>query len=125
MLDAGPPAIGDACSRARASHTQGGDRKLEEECTQALKALCGSAQKLGTSQCQSCLETNKAQLFAAHCKGPEDWCSTSERGFLSPETYLFARSEYQYMRFGLGFALMHDGYYTHELGACNTDPTDR
>ena len=37
-------------------------------------------------------------------------------GFLSPETYLFARSEYQYMRFGLGFTLMNDGYYTHELG---------
>jgi hypothetical protein len=30
-------------------------------------------------------------------------------GFLSPETYLFARSEYQYMRFGLGFTLMNNG----------------
>ena len=33
-----------------------------------------------------------------------------QRGFLPPETYLFARSEYQYMRFGLGFTLMEDGY---------------
>lgn len=49
-------------------------------------------------------------------------CTTDEAttnckpGFLSPETYLFSRSEYQFMRFGLGFTLMKDGYYTHELG---------
>lgn len=42
-----------------------------------------------------------------------------KRGFLPPETYLFARSEYQYMRFGLGFTLMEDGYckqqHTHQI----------
>jgi hypothetical protein len=38
------------------------------------------------------------------------------QGFLKPQTYLFARSEYQYMRFGLGYTLMLDGFYTHEMG---------
>ena len=28
---------------------------------------------------------------------------------------MLARAEYQYMRFGLGFTLMSDGYYTHEV----------
>jgi hypothetical protein len=37
-------------------------------------------------------------------------------GYMLPETFLLARSEYRYMRFGLGFTLMSDGYYTHELG---------
>jgi hypothetical protein len=37
-------------------------------------------------------------------------------GYLLPQTFLFARSEYQYMRFGLAFTLMRDGYFTHELG---------
>ncbi len=37
-------------------------------------------------------------------------------GYLPPQTYLLARSEYQYFRFGLGFTLLGDGYFTHELG---------
>jgi hypothetical protein len=37
-------------------------------------------------------------------------------GYLKAQTYMFARSEYQYMRFGLGYTLMHDGFYSHELG---------
>jgi hypothetical protein len=37
-------------------------------------------------------------------------------GYLLPQTYLFARSEYAYFRFGLAFTLMRDGYFTHELG---------
>ena len=40
----------------------------------------------------------------------------SPAGYLPPQTFLLARSEYRYMRFGLGFTLMYDGYYTHELG---------
>ena len=42
--------------------------------------------------------------------------SAPKAGYLSPQTYLLARSEYQYMRFGLAFTLMSDGYFTHELG---------
>jgi hypothetical protein len=37
-------------------------------------------------------------------------------GYILPQTFLSARSEYQYFRFGLGFTLMRDGYFTHELG---------
>lgn len=37
-------------------------------------------------------------------------------GYLPPQTFLLARAEYRYMRFGLGFTLMEDGYFTHELG---------
>jgi hypothetical protein len=37
-------------------------------------------------------------------------------GFILPQTFLLARSEYAYFRFGLGFTLMRDGYFTHELG---------
>jgi hypothetical protein len=31
-------------------------------------------------------------------------------------TWAFARDYYPYMRFGLAFTLMHDGYFSHELG---------
>ena len=40
----------------------------------------------------------------------------AKAGYISPQTFLLARSEYQYFRFGLGFTLMRDGYYAHELG---------
>jgi hypothetical protein len=46
------------------------------------------------------------------CTKPSD----DKKGYLSPETFMFARSEYQYMRFGLGLTLMEDGFYAHELG---------
>lgn len=35
---------------------------------------------------------------------------------MPPSTREFARQYYPYMRFGLAVALMHDGYFTHELG---------
>jgi hypothetical protein len=56
---------------------------------------------------------------AAPMPGIGNACSPSQPqapGYLLPQTYLFARSEYQYFRFGLGFTLMGDGYFTHELG---------
>lgn len=64
---------------------------------------------------------NSNSVAGAAPPGIGDACSIAppaglKPGFLSPETYLFARSEYQYFRFGLGFTLMNDGYYTHELG---------
>jgi hypothetical protein len=37
-------------------------------------------------------------------------------GYILPQTFMFARSEYQYFRFGLGFTIMNDGYFTPELG---------
>eukprot|EP00038_Savillea_parva_P024823 m.45135 g.45135 ORF g.45135 m.45135 type:complete len:908 (-) comp6618_c0_seq1:148-2871(-) len=37
-------------------------------------------------------------------------------GYMPVATYDFARSEYQYMRFGYGYTLMEDGFYTHEMG---------
>jgi hypothetical protein len=37
-------------------------------------------------------------------------------GFISAATFEFARDEFQYFRFGLGFTLMEDGYFTHEVG---------
>ncbi len=33
-----------------------------------------------------------------------------------PSTWSFARDYYPYMRFGLAFTLMNDGYFSHELG---------
>ena len=41
---------------------------------------------------------------------------TEKPGYIYPQTFFSARSEYQYFRFGLGFTLMRDGYFTHELG---------
>ena len=108
---AAPPAIGRACSQGR------GGLKLAGECTAALRSICGAAQATGAGHCLGCLKANRAKLLKAHCTpDTNDWCTTTPRGYLQPETYLFARSEYQYMRFGLGFTLMEDGYYTHELG---------
>jgi hypothetical protein len=37
-------------------------------------------------------------------------------GAIPPSTLEFARHYYPYMRFGLAFTLMHDGYFAHELG---------
>jgi len=39
-----------------------------------------------------------------------------EEGYIPDDTLAFAQHEYQYMRFGLALTLMHDGYYTHEIG---------
>jgi Hypothetical glycosyl hydrolase family 15/Carbohydrate binding domain len=35
---------------------------------------------------------------------------------MPPATWAFARDYYPYMRFGLAFTLMSDGYFSHELG---------
>ena len=35
---------------------------------------------------------------------------------MPPSTWSFARDYYPYMRFGLAFTLMNDGYFSHELG---------
>jgi len=37
-------------------------------------------------------------------------------GVIPPSTLEFARHYYPYMRFGLAFTLMQDGYFAHELG---------
>ena len=37
-------------------------------------------------------------------------------GFIPRETYQFSAHEYRYMRFGLAFTLMRDGFFAHELG---------
>jgi hypothetical protein len=37
-------------------------------------------------------------------------------GYILPQAFLFARSEYQYMRFGLGLTLLSDGFFAHEIG---------
>lgn len=37
-------------------------------------------------------------------------------GVVPPSTLEFARQYYPYMRFGLALALMHDGYFAHEMG---------
>jgi hypothetical protein len=68
---------------------------------------------------RNCTNSNSVPSAAPPAIG--DACSLPPKGgtkpgFLSPETYLFSRSEYQFMRFGLGYTLMKDGYYTHELG---------
>eukprot|EP00040_Diaphanoeca_grandis_P035995 m.227736 g.227736 ORF g.227736 m.227736 type:complete len:887 (-) comp33530_c0_seq1:113-2773(-) len=39
-----------------------------------------------------------------------------QEGYIPDATLLFAQQEYQYMRFGLAFTLMQDGYFTHEIG---------
>ena len=62
---------------------------------------------------------NSHSVPGAPMPGIGDACAPSpslQPGYISPETWLMARSEYQYMRFGLTFTLMGDGYYTHELG---------
>ena len=67
----------------------------------------------------ACENSNSVPGAAPPANG--DACTQGTRkgfgqGFLKPQTYMFARSEYQYMRFGLGYTLMGDGFYTHELG---------
>jgi hypothetical protein len=37
-------------------------------------------------------------------------------GYISNATFEFSAHEYRYMRFGLAFTLMRDGYFAHELG---------
>ena len=39
-----------------------------------------------------------------------------EEGFIPIATLGWASREFQYMRFGLAFTLMQDGYFTHEIG---------
>jgi len=62
---------------------------------------------------------NSNSIPGAPVPGNGDACTPTQpqtQGYIMPQTYMFARSEYQYMRFGLGFTLMRDGYFTHELG---------
>ena len=40
----------------------------------------------------------------------------SPQRHMPPSTWSFARDYYPYMRFGLAFTLMNDGYFSHELG---------
>ena len=40
----------------------------------------------------------------------------SPQRHMPPSTWNFARDYYPYMRFGLAFTLMNDGYFSHELG---------
>ena len=62
---------------------------------------------------------NSNSVAGAPVPGIGDACTPSAPqppGYILPQTFLLARSEYQYFRFGLGFTLMRDGYFTHELG---------
>jgi hypothetical protein len=72
---------------------------------------------LSTDISQDCL--NSHSIPGAPMPGIGDACypTTAQKpGYLLPQTFMTARSEYQYFRFGLGFTLMQDGYFTHELG---------
>eukprot|EP00045_Choanoeca_perplexa_P011966 m.128551 g.128551 ORF g.128551 m.128551 type:complete len:822 (+) comp15833_c0_seq4:1839-4304(+) len=42
--------------------------------------------------------------------------SQIHQGSIPPSTLLFAQHYFSYMRFGLAFTLMRDGYFCHELG---------
>lgn len=72
---------------------------------------------LETNIPQDCINSNT--VAGAPMPGIGSSCSPAtlgKPGYLPPQTYLFARSEYQYFRFGLGFTLLNDGFFTHELG---------
>ena len=63
--------------------------------------------------------SNSDSVAGAPVPGNGDACyptAPQPAGFMLPETFMFARSEYKYMRFGLGFTLMRDGYFCHEVG---------
>ena len=62
---------------------------------------------------------NSNSVPGAPMPGIGDACVPTQQvspGYMLPQTWLFARSEFQYFRFGLGFTLMRDGYFSHELG---------
>jgi len=62
---------------------------------------------------------NSESVPGAPVPGIGDACApraAQRAGYISPPTFLLARAEYRYMRFGLGFTLMDDGFFTHELG---------
>ena len=74
---------------------------------------------LQTAIATACVNSHTASDPGAPMPGIGDACHALQPpklGYMPPETYLRARSEYAYMRFGLGFTLMRDGYFTHELG---------
>lgn len=77
----------------------------------------GFDRDLGTLITRDCQNSNS--IPGAPVPGIGDACiptTPQKSGYMLPQTYLFARSEYQYFRFGLSFTLMRDGYFTHELG---------
>ena len=77
----------------------------------------GFDQDLETLINRECENSNSTP--GAPVPGIGDACnptSPQAPGYILPQTFLLARSEYQYFRFGLGFTLMRDGYFTHELG---------
>lgn len=56
--------------------------------------------------------SNSDSVPGAPVPGNGDACaptSPMRAGYMRPDTFMFARSEYRYMRFGLGFTLMRDG----------------
>ena len=65
-----------------------------------------------------CLNSNRVP--GAPMPGIGDSCNPptqpQDAGYMLPQTFLLARSEYRYFRFGLGFTLLGDGFFTHELG---------
>jgi len=72
---------------------------------------------LGTLISHACENSNSVP--GAPVPGIGDACFPSapqKPGYILPQTFYLARAEYQYMRFGLGFTLMDDGFFTHELG---------
>lgn len=77
----------------------------------------GFDQDLETLISHDCANSNSVP--GAPVPGIGDACSPKapqRPGYMQPQTFLLARSEYHYMRFGLGFTLMRDGYYAHEVG---------
>jgi len=72
---------------------------------------------LGTLIPRNCINSHSDPH--APMPGIGDACIPSapqKPGYLLPQTFLLARSEYRYFRFGLGFTLLGDGFFTHELG---------
>ena len=77
----------------------------------------GFDRDLQTAIAPACINSHTAP--GAPMPGIGDACHALQPpklGYMPPETYLLARAEYAYMRFGLGYALLLDGFFTHELG---------
>jgi len=72
---------------------------------------------LATGISQECLNSHTVPGTPMPGNGDACYPTTPQKpGYLLPQTYMTARSEYQYFRFGLGFTLMRDGFFSHELG---------
>jgi hypothetical protein len=72
---------------------------------------------LSTDISSDCLNSHSIPNAPMPGNGNACYPSTpSKPGYILPQTFMTARSEYQYFRFGLGFTLMNNGYFTHELG---------